>query len=134
MPRRSQADRDSPRFEIVRSGPVDLPAPPAHLSEPSQAWWRAIVADYDLGAHHLRLLEAAADAWEQMTQARVVLQREGLTVATQHGQRKHPCVAIEHDAAIRFARLMRELDLDSDGPRPELYARPPGLRSNRRGG
>jgi phage terminase small subunit len=134
MPRRSQADRDSPRFEIVRSGPVDLPAPPAHLSEPSQAWWRAIVADYDLGAHHLRLLEAAADAWEQMTQARVVVQREGLTVATEHGQRKHPCVVIEHDAAIRFARLMRELDLDSDGPRPELYARPPGLRSNRRGG
>jgi phage terminase small subunit len=133
MPRRSQVDRDSPRFEIVRSGPVDLPAPPAHLSEPSQACWRAVVADYDLGPHHLRLLEAAADAWEQMTQARETVRHEGLTLETEHGQRKHPCVAIEHDAAIRFARLMRELDLDSEGPRPELYARPPGLRSNRRG-
>jgi P27 family predicted phage terminase small subunit len=133
MPRRSQADRDTPRFDLVRSTSLDLPAPPAHLSEPSQAWWRAVVADYELGPHHLRLLEAAADSWEQMTQAREVLQREGLTVATEHGQRKHPCVAIEHDAAIRFARLMRELDLDSEGPHPELYARPPGLRSNRRG-
>jgi phage terminase small subunit len=133
MPRRSQADRDSPRFEIVRTGPIDLPAPPPHLAEPSAQWWRAVVADYELGPHHLRLLEAAADSWERMTQAREVLQREGLTVATEHGQRKHPCVAIEHDAAIRFARLMRELDLDSDGPRPEVYSRPPGLRSNRRG-
>jgi P27 family predicted phage terminase small subunit len=134
MPRRSQADRETPRFEIVRSGPVDLPAPPAHLSEPSQAWWRAIVADYDLGAHHLRLLEGACDAWERMTEAREILRREGLMVATERGQFKHPAVAIEHDAALRFARLMRELDLDTEGPRPELYARPPGLRSNRRGG
>jgi phage terminase small subunit len=133
MPRRSAADRQTPRFELVRSTPLDLPAPPAHLSEPSQAWWRAVVADYEFGPHHLRLLEAAADAWERMVAARAVLQHEGLTVDTEHGPRKHPCVAIEHDAAIRFARLMRELDLDSEGPRPELYARPPGLRSNRRG-
>jgi P27 family predicted phage terminase small subunit len=133
MPRRSSADRETPRFELVRSTPVDVPAPPAHLSEVSQQWWRAIVADYELAPHHLRLLEAAADAWERMTLAREVLRNEGLMVASEHGPRKHPAVAIEHDAAIRFARLLRELDLDSSGPRPELYSRPPGLRSNRRG-
>jgi P27 family predicted phage terminase small subunit len=133
MPRRSAADISTPRFELVRSTRLDLPAPPAHLSEPSQAWWRAIVADYELGPHHLRLLEAAADAWDRMTQAREVLQREGLTIATEQGARKHPAVAIEHDAAIRFARMMRELDLDSDAPRIETFTRPPGLRSNRRG-
>jgi hypothetical protein len=76
----------------------------------------------------------AADAWDRMIQAREVLRDEGITVETEHGQRKHPCVAIEHDAAIRFARMMRELDLDSDGPRIEAFTRPPGLRSNRRGG
>jgi P27 family predicted phage terminase small subunit len=134
MPRRSQADRDSPRFEIVRTGPVDLPAPPAHLSEASQQWWRAIVADYELAPHHLRLLEAAADAWERMIQAREVLQREGIIAASEQGPRKHPAVTIEQDARLAFARMLRELDLDSDGPRPELYVRPPGLRSNRRGG
>jgi hypothetical protein len=43
MPRRSAADREIPRFELVKSMPLDLPAPPAHLSEPTQQWWRAIV-------------------------------------------------------------------------------------------
>jgi P27 family predicted phage terminase small subunit len=133
MPRRSAADRATPRFELVRSAPLDLPAPPAHLSEPTQQWWRAIVSSFELEPHHLHLLEAAADAWERMTQARETVRREGLTLETEHGQRKHPCVAIEHDAAIRFARMMRELDLDSDAPRIETFTRPPGLRSNRRG-
>ena len=132
MPRRSAADQAIPRFELVRTTPLDLPAPPEHLSESTQQWWRAVVRDYELGPHHLRLLEAAADAWERMIQARGTLQREGLMVETEHGQRKHPCVGIENDAAIRFARMMRELDLDSDASRPELYTRPPGLRSNRR--
>jgi Phage terminase, small subunit len=114
-----------PRFDLCRK--IKLP-----ILGSAEGGSGIIVADYELGPHHLRLLEAAADAWERMTQAREVLQDEGLVVDTEHGQRKHPCVAIEHDAAIRFARLMRELDLDSEGPRPELYARPPGLRSNRR--
>jgi phage terminase small subunit len=128
MPRRSAADLATPRFELVQSTPVDLPAPPGHLSAPSQEWWRAIVAEYDLLPHYLRLLEAACDSWERLTEARARLRREGLTL----GPRRHPCINIEHEAAIRFARLLRELDLDSDAPRPEAYARPPGLRSNRR--
>src|SRR5262249_19817487 len=41
--------------------PVELPAPPEHLSATMQAWWREAVAEYDFDAHHLLLLEAAAD-------------------------------------------------------------------------
>jgi P27 family predicted phage terminase small subunit len=132
MPRRSAADISTPRFELVRSTPLELPAPPAHLSEPSQAWWRAIVADYELGPHHLRLLEGAADAWDRMVQARETVAREGLTIDTEHGAKKHPAVSIEHDARLAFARLMREIELDSDAPRIEAFTRPPELRSNRR--
>jgi hypothetical protein len=31
MPRRSAADINTPRFELVRTTPLDLPTPPAHL-------------------------------------------------------------------------------------------------------
>jgi phage terminase small subunit len=132
MPRRSTADRETPRFELVLTTPLDLPGPPAHLSEPTQQWWRAIVSAYDFQPHHLRLLEAAAGAWDRAEQARETVQREGLTIATKHGRRTHPCVNIERDAKLVFMRALTELDLDVDGPRVETYSRPPGLRSNRR--
>jgi hypothetical protein len=57
MPRRSAADINTPRFELVRTTPLDLPEPPAHLSESTQQWWRAIIRDYEFGPHHLPLLD-----------------------------------------------------------------------------
>jgi P27 family predicted phage terminase small subunit len=112
--------------------PVELPAPPEHLSAEMQFWWRQTVADYDLEAHHLKLLEAACDAWDRMAQARATLLDEGLTVTTAHGMKKHPAADIERDSAIRFSRLLRELDLDAPMAAPARYVPPPAIRSNRR--
>jgi P27 family predicted phage terminase small subunit len=133
MPRRSRADLDVPPVRLVSSPvPVDLPPPPNHLSPAMQEWWRAVVRDYDLDAHHQRLLEAAADAWDRMTQARDVLTDEGLTVTTKHGCKKHPACDVERDSRLAFARLLRELDLDAESPSERPEWRPPSLRSNRR--
>ena len=97
-----------------------------------QTWWQAVVRDYELDPHHLRLLEAACE-WDRMVQARDTLRAEGLTVATRDGgQKKHPAADIERDSRLAFARLVRELDLDCDPPREEPGWRPPALRSNRR--
>jgi phage terminase small subunit len=112
--------------------PIELPAPPAHLSAEAANWWRQIVADYDLEAHHLKLLEAAADAWDRMAQARTTLLADGLVVVGGTGLRAHPCVAVERDARAAFARLVRELDLDEPVAATAAYMRPPALRSNRR--
>ena len=71
-----------------------------------QAWWQAVVRDYELDPHHLRLLEAAADAWDRMVQAHEVLRAEGLTVTTKHGTKKHPAADIERDSRLAFARLV----------------------------
>ena len=95
-------------------------------------WWQSVMADYELGEHHLRLLEAACGAWDRMIEARAAIDEHGLTFADRNGEpRIRPEVAIERDARLAFARLVRELDLD-EAPPPEPRGRPPGLRSNRR--
>jgi P27 family predicted phage terminase small subunit len=134
MPRRSAADIATPPVRLVESPviPAELPPAPQHLSEAMQAWWRQVMVDYALDPHHLRLLEACADAWDRMTQARDVLREEGLTVETKHGTKKHPAADIERDSRLAFARLLRELDLDCEPPKEPPVWRPPAIRSNRR--
>jgi P27 family predicted phage terminase small subunit len=112
--------------------PLELPPPPDHLSPAMQGWWRQVVAEYDLDPHHLKLLEAAADAWDRMAAARSVVAAQGLTVTTKHGVKKHPAVDIERDSRIAFSRILRELDLDEPVPSPAAYVPPPAIRSNRR--
>jgi len=111
---------------------TDTPAPPDHLSDSASTWWQQVVAEYDLGPHHLRLLQAACEAWDRMQQARQALADHGaLTFTDERGViRAHPAEAMERNARIAFARLVRELDLDTGAP-PES-ARPPAIASNRR--
>lgn len=109
------------------------PKAPQHLSEPSRNWWRSCVKDYVLEAHHLRLLQSAAECWDRQQQARQILDREGITFRDDRGNvRAHPAVAIERDARIGFARLIRELDLDVEPPATTRTG-PIALGSNRRG-
>lgn len=101
-----------------------------HLAEPTRAWVEAVAAEFDLDAHHHRLLILAAQAFDRAEEARVILARDGLTYLDRFGAPKaRPEVAVERDARIAFARLLRELDLDLVGE-PDT-PRPPSLRSNR---
>jgi P27 family predicted phage terminase small subunit len=110
------------------------PKAPAHLAESTRAWWRAVVRDYQLEPHHLRLLQAASECWDRLQQARELLARDGLvTEGREGGLRPHPAIAIERDARTGFARLLRELDLDVEPPASSRSG-PPALRSNRRAG
>lgn len=87
--------------------------------------------DYQLEAHHVRLLTLAAESWDRCQQAREVLDRDGLTYADRFGApRARPEVAVERDSRLGFVRIVRELDLDVEPP--SEGRRPPGLRSNRR--
>jgi len=107
--------------------------PPAHLSKSTKVWWRSVVGDYQLEPHHLRLLQAACEAWDRLQQARELLLRDGLVVeGREGGMRPHPAVAIERDSRVGFSRLVRELDLDVEPP-STIGRRPPALASNRRG-
>jgi hypothetical protein len=84
-----------------------------------------VVADFELEAHHLRVLTLAAESWDRCQQAREAIDQNGITFEDKHGQpRARPEVAIERDSRIAFARLLRELCLDVD---PPADVRPPRL-------
>lgn len=106
--------------------------PPGHLSDDAKSWWRSVVSDFELEAHHLRLLRLACEAWDRSQQAREILGRDGITfVDDRKNVRAHPAVAIEKDARTGFARLVRELDLDAvdlPGSRPRSAASRSGRR------
>ncbi len=130
--------KSSAELAIVPPEPAPLskaarPDAPAHLSDDAASWWQSVVRDYELEPHHLRLLQSAAEAWDRMQAARAAIaEHGGLTFVDSSGNLKaHPCVAIERDARVAFARLVRELDLDAGAPAER--SRPPALLSNRRG-
>lgn len=106
------------------------PKAPSHLKEPTRAWWRNVVREWELEEHHIRLLTMAAEAYDRATDAQSILAEEGLVIAGREGgARPHPAVAIRRDAEISFSRLVRELDLDVVAPVSGRRG-PPGLRSN----
>ena len=104
------------------------PKAPKHLAPATRRWFTAVVTDWELEPHHIRLLTLAAEAWDRCQQARELIEREGLTTPTREGGHKlHPAVRVENDSQIRFSRLLRELDLDVAPPAESK--RPPALRS-----
>lgn len=104
-----------------------LPRAPKHLRATTRRWFNDVVADFDLESHDIRLLTLAGEAWDRGQQAREIVDRDGMTFLDRFGQPKpRPEIAIERDSRIGFARLLRELALDIDGP----DSRPPGLTRN----
>ena len=102
---------------------------PAHLKLPTKRWYLAVLTGYELEEHHRRLLLLAAEAWDRATDAREAVEKHGLTYDDRYGCPKpRPEVAIERDARIAFARLVRELDLDAGDSAPPEAPRPPMLK------
>jgi phage terminase small subunit len=113
IPRRGPAVTTRPRFR-----------PPAHLKPATKRWVTGVVDSFELEAHHFRLLTLAAEAWDRCQDARESLARHGTVFTDRFGQpRARPEVAIERDARIAFARMVRELALDVQAP----DSRPPGI-------
>src|SRR5690242_16414020 len=105
--------------------PTKSPPPPEHLETTTQAWFRAVLADYELEPHHVRLLTLAAEAWDQAQAARQVIAVEGMTYLDRFGApRTRPEIAIERDNRLAFARLLRELALDVAPPESRPPRRP----------
>jgi phage terminase small subunit len=76
------------------------------------AWWRDVVAEWELDSHHEHLLTLAAEAWDRSEMARRQVEADGMTVVGRFGPKAHPAIAIERDAKLVFSRLVRQLNLD----------------------
>ena len=104
---------------------------PDHLTPATTAWYESVCAEFELQDHHLHLLRLAAEALDRVTEARAILDKEGIIIQDRFEQpRTHPAVAVERDSRTAYARLLRELDLDTEAPREA--SRPPALHSVRR--
>lgn len=103
---------------------------PKHLGRDTRRWWLSVSRSWDLDEHHVKVLTLAAEAWDRCQEARERIAQDGAYLPDRFGQlRVHPAVAVEKDSMTTFARLLRELDLDTDGPAEE--GRPPMLRRYR---
>jgi len=75
------------------------------------------VREWGLEEHEQRLLTVAAEAWEREQTARVVLAQEGMTYINRYGGPvARPEVGIARDAAVLFAKVMKDLDLREEEP------------------
>ena len=102
---------------------------PKHLKKATRKWFESVMSHYELEEHHIRLLTLACEAWERAQEARVMLKKRGMVYIDRFNAPKaRPEVAIERDASILFARLVREPDLDFESSADE---RLPALKSNR---
>jgi phage terminase small subunit len=110
------------------------PKPPKHLSKKAAKWFSHVTEEFELEPHHLHLLLLACEAMDRCESARAALAVHGEVYTDNHGNpRTRPEIAIERDNRIAFARLARELDLDTAPPAAPTARRPPTLRSNRSG-
>jgi phage terminase small subunit len=102
--------------------------PPAHLSERARYWWQEVLLQYELDAHHVLLLTAAAEELDTAEQAREVVQREGMSYLDRYKQvRPHPMLDVGRKARNSFRLLVRELGLDASAPaEPRIPTQPGG--------
>ncbi|MFN7315261.1 MAG: P27 family phage terminase small subunit [Phycisphaerae bacterium] len=87
------------------------------------------MSEFDLESHHLHLLAMACEALDRAAAAREAIAEHGPVFTDRYGQpRARPEVQIERDSRIAFARLLRELGLDVEGPVES--PRPPRIAPN----
>lgn len=102
----------------MRSGlngkPIVIPDPPAHLSERSQALWRAIVPRRAKSPERIALVQVALEALDRADQAAAAVTAQGLTTTTKRTGMTHlnPIAKLELESRRQFATIWHNLGLN----------------------
>ncbi|MCB0346889.1 MAG: P27 family phage terminase small subunit [Bdellovibrionales bacterium] len=88
---------------------------PDHLSDEMCSFFDHVMVEFHLEEQHQKILQAACELWDRASEARLQVEEFGLTYTDRFGQDKErPEVKIQRDSSLAFARLLRELNLESD--------------------
>ena len=104
---------------------MNTPAP-KHLSNEAKKIWKSILTEYAIDdSAGLRILQAACEAYDRAQAARVIIDKDGMTVLDKVGQVKsHPLLPVERDNRAAFLAGLKQLNLDLEPLK--AIGRPPG--------
>ena len=107
---------------------MTIPKPPNSLKPrgPGRGFWKEIHEQFAVeDAHHLRLLEEACGCLDTISQAQKEIEASGAFYTDRFSQpRAHPAFDLIKSNRTLFARLIREMQLDTQ---PAEKPRQPGL-------
>lgn len=98
------------------------PRPPKGLGARGRAFWRGVVAEFELEAGHLEVLREVCRLLDRQNTLAAAVRRDGEVVEGSTGQpRLHPALAESRQTALAIGRLLGELGLDrsDEADRPE---------------
>lgn len=100
---------------------------PSGLSREAGAWWKKILAEYEIHDEAGRLiLQTALEAFDRMRQAQSILTQEGPVVRDRFDQPKaHPMTVVERDSRAAMLGALKQLNLDLE-PLNDKPGRPAG--------
>lgn len=88
-----------------------IPRPPDGLKAPGRAFWRSVVADYDLYENEFATLLEACRTKDTLADLQTILDQEGLMVDTPQGKRAHPAMVELRQQRAVYLRLLAGLRL-----------------------
>ncbi len=86
---------------------------PAHLSTAAKKFWRDVLDEHNLEPHEEKLLLLACENLSYAEEAHKLIEREGLVIVGRDGPKPHPARTIERDAALTFAKIIKQLGLSN---------------------
>lgn len=109
-----------------------IPKAPSGLGASGRALWRAVLDDYELGAHELALLKSACATADAIDRLQTALDNDGVMSESSQGIRVHPALPELRQQRLTFARLLTALRVPT-GEEAAGTAEPRGQRRGIRG-